>query len=178
MQYEAIANRYVTAFKKEFSDEEFVNLLSVFEGLSQAFTFEKFSSVMLNPKVGKNDKLTILKDAVKTADSKELENVLALIVEKGRIEVIPDIASVMKKSIDQSTGNFQGKVLSNFDLDDSLVSGIESSLSKKLDATISLTFVPSKFDGIKVEVEGLGVELDFSKERLNSQLIEHILRAI
>lgn len=178
MQYEAIANRYVNAFKKKFSDEEYANLLPVFEGLSEAFKLEKFAAVMLNPQVLKSEKLAILQAAVKSADSKELDNFMALIVENGRIEIIPDIAVVIQKSLDEKSGTFQGKVLSNLTLDDTLISGIESSLSKKLDATISLAFTPCDFDGIKVEVEGLGVELDFSKERLNTQLIEHILRAI
>ena len=32
--------------------------------------------------------------------------------------------------------------------------------------------------GIKVEVEDLGIEINFSKSRLNMQLVEHILKAI
>jgi hypothetical protein len=31
---------------------------------------------------------------------------------------------------------------------------------------------------IKVDIEGLGVEISFSKERLKAQMIEHILKAV
>ena len=34
------------------------------------------------------------------------------------------------------------------------------------------------YDGIKVDIDGLGVEVGFSKERLKSQLIHHILKAV
>ena len=34
------------------------------------------------------------------------------------------------------------------------------------------------YDGIKVDIDGLGVEISFSKDRLKSQLIDHILKAV
>ena len=55
---------------------------------------------------------------------------------------------------------------------------LSSSLSKKFDLNISLEFVENDFNGIKVDVEDLGVEINFSKSRINSQMIEHIIKAI
>jgi F-type H+-transporting ATPase subunit delta len=38
--------------------------------------------------------------------------------------------------------------------------------------------VKNDFNGIKVAVEGLGIEINFSKDRIDSQIIEHIIKAI
>ena len=63
-------------------------------------------------------------------------------------------------------------------MDAKTVKALSSGLGKKVDADITLEFVKTNFDGIKVEVEDLGIELNFSKERINSSLIDHILKAI
>jgi len=34
------------------------------------------------------------------------------------------------------------------------------------------------FDGIKVDVDGLGVEISFSRSRISDQIVDHILKAI
>ena len=55
---------------------------------------------------------------------------------------------------------------------------LSNGLSKKFDSSISLSFVKNDFNGIKVGIEDLGVEINFSKSRINSQMIEHIVKAI
>ena len=55
---------------------------------------------------------------------------------------------------------------------------IQKNLSKKLNSTIKLTLTKSDYNGIKVEVKDLGIEVAFSKSLMNQQLIEHILKAI
>ena len=34
------------------------------------------------------------------------------------------------------------------------------------------------YDGVKVSIDGLGVEVGFAKNRLKSQMIDHILKAV
>jgi len=58
------------------------------------------------------------------------------------------------------------------------VNELSSGLNKKFNSTITLTFVKNDFNGIKVEVVGLGIEINFSKDRIDSQMIEHIIKAI
>ena len=59
-----------------------------------------------------------------------------------------------------------------------MISDLSSGLSKKFDSTISLNFVKNDFNGIKVTVEGLGIEINFSKDRIDNQIIQHIIKAI
>ena len=59
-----------------------------------------------------------------------------------------------------------------------LIEDLSAGLSKKFDSKISLHAVKNDFNGIKVDVEGLGIEINFSKDRIDSQIIEHIIKAI
>ena len=55
---------------------------------------------------------------------------------------------------------------------------LEENLSSKFNAKIKLENVVSEYPGIKIELDDLGVEVSFSIERLKTQMIEHILKAI
>ena len=58
------------------------------------------------------------------------------------------------------------------------VKDLEGKLAARLGTTVTLTAETAECDGFKVEVPGLGVKIDFSQEKLNSQLLAHVLRGI
>ncbi|MEA1918155.1 MAG: F0F1 ATP synthase subunit delta [Campylobacterota bacterium] len=175
---ELIAKRYIKAFSDSVDAESFTNASVLFDVLTQEFSNTKFKEIVYSPSISNEIKLELLLASVKNADSKELNNLISLLVEHGRIEVIPAIASGMKKEIARINKNYTGKVFSNSEIEDSTISGLSAGLSKKVNANIVLEFVKDDFDGIKVEVEDLGLEVQFSNNRLNSQLVNHILKAI
>ncbi|MFY4754439.1 F0F1 ATP synthase subunit delta, partial [Aliarcobacter butzleri] len=74
--------------------------------------------------------------------------------------------------------NYLGVVYTNQELSSDYISTIEKHFSKKFDVKLSLSQNVCDYDGIKVDFDGLGVEISFSKDRLNSQLIDHILKAV
>jgi F-type H+-transporting ATPase subunit delta len=115
---------------------------------------------------------------VEKAKSEKINNFIKLLAEKNRFELIPEIALQISKEIAVVNNAYTGKIFSDTDIDAAMVKSISAGLSKKVDANITLEFVKTDFDGIKVEVEDLGVEINFSKERINSTLIDHILKAI
>ena len=115
---------------------------------------------------------------MKSAGNKKIENLLSLLAENGRIDIIPAIAVEMKKELAREKNAFVGKVYSDSAIDNKAIEGLSSGLSKKVGSSITLEFVKSDYDGIKVEVNDLGIEINFSKNRLNSQMIDHILKAI
>jgi F-type H+-transporting ATPase subunit delta len=84
----------------------------------------------------------------------------------------------LKKDVANSTKNYEGIIYSDSDIDAKVIEELSGGLCKKFDSNISLSFVKNDFNGIKVEVEGLGIEIDFSKDRIDSQIIEHIIKAI
>ena len=175
---ELIAKKYIKALKATTDLEALKNISEVFSVLADSFSDEKFVSILVNPHVGSNDKSEILLAAVKSADSEKVNNLIKLLVENGRIDIIPAIAKELKKDIANQTKSYEGVIYSNSDIEERVISELSSGLNKKFNSTISLSFVKSDFNGIKVEVTGLGIEINFSKDRIDSQMIEHIIKAI
>jgi len=175
---ELIAKKYIKALKVESDLEYIQGARDVFAVLSDSFKEEKFVSIVSNPNVSSEDKSSLLLEAVKPAKSEKLNNFIKLLVEHKRINIIPAIAKELDKDIAISTKTFIGKVFSDSEIDKKTIKSLSEGLSKKFDSSISLEFIKNDFNGIKVEVEGLGIEINFSKDRIDSQIIEHIIKAI
>lgn len=175
---ELIAKRYIKAMKNSVDASSMESAAAVFSALAESFKNEKFVNIIDNPNVSISDKSTILLDAVKSANSDKINNFVKLIVENKRINIIPAIAEEMRKDLAKTTKTYEGIIYSDSDIDEKVISELSSGLSKKFDSTITLVHVKNDFDGIKVDVEDLGVEINFSKTRINNQMIEHIVKAI
>lgn len=175
---ELIAKRYVKALGEATGSESSANIAELFNAITASFANKKFLQIMENPDVAKTEKESILLSAVKPAESEKLNNFMKLLVENGRISIIPAMAEEMRKEIARSSKNYSGIVYSNDEIDAETLKDLSAGLSRKVDATVVLEFVKSDYDGIKVEVSDLDMEINFSKSRVNAQLIEHILKAI
>ena len=175
---ELIAKRYVKALTSDADTASVEAMSEVFAGLAESFKDDKFLNIVTNPNVAAQDKEALLLDAVKKAESEKLNNFVKLLVENKRVQIIPAVSKVLKKDIAVSTKTFEGKIYSDSDIDAGVVKSLGEGLSKKFDSTITLTFVKNDFNGIKVEVEGLGIEINFSKDRIDAQFIQHIIKAI
>ena len=173
-----VAKRYVSALLDGENAEGMASLLAVFEALTTQFDNEKFVDIISSPSIAASVKEEILLAAVASLKSDKVNNFLKLLAEKNRFELIPEITNQLSKEMAVVNNAYTGSVLSDVDMDAKTVKSLSEGLSKKIDANITLEFVKTDFDGIKVEVEDLGIELNFSKERINSSLIDHILKAI
>jgi len=175
---ELVAKRYIKALKSNMDDKALGSLSEVFSVLALSFKDEKFINIISNPGVSSQDKTNILLDAVKSVKSEKVNNFIKLLGENNRLNIIPSLSVALKKDIAQSTKTYQGVVSSNSDIDSSVVKNLGDGLGKKYNSNITLDFVKSEFDGVKVDVEDLGIEINFSKSRINDQIIEHIVKAI
>lgn len=173
-----VANRYVKALLEGETAKDMAALSAIFDALASQFEDESFFDFISAPHVNSSVKEEILLAAVEKAKSQKLNNFIKLLAEKNRFELIPEIASQISKEISVVNKAYNGKIFSDIEVDAKTVKALSSGLSAKLEANITLEFVKTNFDGIKVEVEDLGVEINFSKERINSTLIGHILKAI
>ncbi len=175
---ELIAKRYIKALKTNSDIADMENTMIVFSSLAESFNNDKFISIISDPNVSANDKSNILLAAVKPAQSDKINNLIQLLVENKRINIIPTIAIELEKDLANSTKTYSGTIYSDSEIKATLLADLSSGLSKKFDSTITLSFVKNNFNGIRVEVEGLGIEINFSKDRIDSQIIEHIIKAI
>ena len=175
---ELIAKRYIKAIKKSSDVDSMQNMTLIFSTISKFFNNEKFLQIINNPDVSKDQKSEILLASVKSADSKEVENLIKLLAEHNRINIIPAIAEVLRKDVAATSKNFSGTIYSDSDIDSKVLADLSTGLGKRFDSNISLEFIKNDFNGIKVDVQDLGVEINFSKSRINSQIVEHIIKAI
>ena len=175
---ELIAKRYLKAIKQSSDAKTMQDVALIFSVLAESFKDEKFYQIINNPDVSKTQKSDILLSSVKSADSKDVNNLIKLLVENNRISIIPAIAEIMRKDIANTSKSYSGVVYSNSDIDAKVIDGLGGGLGKRFNSNITLKFIKSDFNGIKVDVEDLGIEISFSKSRINSQIIEHIAKAI
>ena len=173
-----IAKRYVKALLDGSSAEDVLLYKEVFDGLSQAYTSDKFADVMLSVYVDIETKKEILLDSVKKVNNKNINNLLSLLSEKSRIDVIPAIAEELRMKIASSTNSYNGFIYSDEEISNDLVKKLADGLGSRTKASVGLTFVNNGYNGIKIEVDDLGVELSFSKSRIRAEMIDHILKAI
>jgi F-type H+-transporting ATPase subunit delta len=173
-----IAKRYVKALTSMMDAEALSNTKVLFDALAEAFKDKKFSSVINDPEISDEQKVSLLLAVVEGAKSEAVNNLIKLMVEKRRLPVIPAMAEALRIELARMNKTYEGKVYSNSAVEASTLEALGSDLGKKMDAVITLKFVESDYNGIKVEVEDLGVEVSLSKSRMNAQLIEHILKAI
>ena len=173
-----IAKRYVKALSSLMDAEALANTKILFDALAAAYTEKAFADVINDPQIGDAAKEGLLLAVVEGAKSEAVNNLIKLLVEKRRLAVIPAIAEELRLMLAGINKTYEGKVYSNTAVEAATLNALSSDLGRKMDATITLAFVPSDYDGIKVEVEDLGVEVSLSKSRMNAQLVEHILKAI
>jgi F-type H+-transporting ATPase subunit delta len=178
MQYELIAKRYIKSLMDVCDQSSLENIADLFTNVAKVFENEKFVLIMNSNDVKKEAKQQLILDMVAPANSTIVNNLIKLLAENGRLPLIPVLASELKRSIASSKRMYKGRIYSNSVVDQASVDLIARDLGTKTGSTIALDYVASDFDGIRVEVDDLNVEINFSKSRLNAQLVEHILKAI
>jgi F-type H+-transporting ATPase subunit delta len=172
-----IAKRYVKALI-DGRDIQAINSISCnLNTISSAFGDEKFISIISSPEVASCSKADLI---ISLVDGSEqiLNSFIKLLSEKRRLTLLPSIANELNIQIAKMNNSYVGVVYTNQELSSNYISSIEEQFSRKFNVKLSLSQNICNYDGIKVDIDGLGVEISFSKERLKTQLIDHILKAV
>ncbi|QKJ23892.1 F0F1 ATP synthase subunit delta [Poseidonibacter lekithochrous] len=172
-----VAKRYVKALIDGRDNKVVSTVAKSLNTISTAFADEKLNSIISSPEVNDSKKVELVLSLVKKADE-TLTNLVKLLGEKRRLALLPFIAEELNAQIAIMNNKYVGVVYTNQELSSDYVSSIEAQFSKKFDVNLSLSQNVCDYDGIKVDIDGLGVEISFSKERLKSQMIDHILKAV
>ena len=173
-----VAKRYVKALIDGRDNQVINNISYNLNIISSAFGDEKFISIISSPEIADYSKVDLIISLVDTANDKTFNNFIKLLGEKRRLSLLPFIANELNIQIAKMNNSYVGVVYTNQELSSNYISSIEEQFSKKFDVKLSLSQNVCDYDGIKVDIDGLGVEISFSKERLKSQLIDHILKAV
>jgi len=172
---EAIAKRYVKALVA--SGDDIDSASEVLSSISSAFSNSKFKNIIHSTELSTSDKENFILSLIETQDLK-LTNFLKLLVANNRLDDIPAISKELNKQLAIAKGEFDGTLVSNFEVKEDEIAQLQENLSKKLGSKINLINEVTDYPGLKIEISDLGVEVGLSTDRVKSQLAEHILKAI
>ncbi len=172
-----IAKKYVKALVASVDEKEIESFHQDLTALLPAFKNAKFRAITESHELSREKKSAFLMGFIESKSPK-IENFVKLIVEKGRISLLPAIARELGRVIEEKTNSYKGRLISGQSIDKKAIKEIEETLSKRLGATISLENVVTTYPGMKVEIENLGLEIGLSMERIKQQIAQAILSAI
>lgn len=172
-----VAKRYVKALMSDKNNDNLKAIYAQLKEISAAYTDDKFISIILSTDVDTNKKVEFV---LSLTDSKSdmLTNLVRLLAEKKRLNIIPEIVKVLEKELSIINNSYSGVVYTNKELSSNDMQKLNDQFSKKFDVNLELSQNICDYDGIKVDIDGLGCEISFSKERLKAQMIDHILKAV
>ncbi|MCH9813357.1 MAG: F0F1 ATP synthase subunit delta [Epsilonproteobacteria bacterium] len=172
-----IAKKYVKALSATMDDAGLTATFNSLEALIPAFQEKKFNNILHSNEVSNAQKESFVLSLLDNTDAK-FTNFVKLLSANGRLSEIPSIVKELSNQIALKNNQYEGLLISNFEVEASQLEEIEKNLSSKLDASIKLSNQVTDYPGIKVEVESLGIEVSFSADRLKSQMAEHILKSL
>lgn len=178
---ELVAKRYTKALIKSSSKDELERYNRYFQILDKIFENSKIRLILSSIEINESKKSKLLIDILKKVEKnidKKFENFLKLLAEKKRIYLIPIVAKELQKELSLMENRFTGTIYSESNFTKNEIARIEKMVSQKIGSSITLNQSSKLYDGIKVEVDALGIEIGFSKSKVKKDIIEHILKAI
>ena len=172
-----VAKRYVKALLEGRDSSSITAIYKELNEISTAYTDEKFLAIITSSEVRATQKAALVISFVNDC-SAATQNFVKVLASNKRLDIIPHIVKELDAQVAIISNSYAGIVYTNKELSAQYVTSIEEKFSKKFDVNLTLTQDVCDYDGIKVDIDGLGVEISFSKARLKSQLIDHILKAV
>ena len=172
-----IAKRYV----KALIEGKDISIISSIEDelklISSAYSDEKFLNIISSIDIESTRKTDLIISFVENC-STTVKNLIVLLASNRRLNIIPAISLELSKQVSKLKNSYEGVVYSKEELSDTYLNEMQTSFAKKFNVDLTLKNEVSSYDGIKVDIDGLGIEIGFSQERLKSQMIDHILKAV
>ncbi len=170
------AKKYTKALLGALKGSEVENALKLLEKMSRSFEDAQVYGVINSPFVLKSKRLELVLEAFGVQD-KKLVNFLRLLNDKNRLSEIPNIFEELNRYIRAKNNEYELIVQSNFALDSSDLEHIKQRLEHKLKVKLYVVQKKSNIEGIKLFVDGMGVESAFLKQSFTNGIKNHILKA-
>ena len=174
---ELIAKRYVKALLEVIPENQREDYSYILNSLSALFDNRTFKNIIESPIVSSKQKADLLLEPLKSGNI-PLINLIKVLAENGRLSLIPYIAKSLNQEVQKERNEYEGILSSGDELSLDDIAKLEKSLATYTGSTIKLTQQKSNLDGIKVTVDDLGIEVNFSKERVKEQLIDFITKSL
>ena len=172
---ELIAKRYAKALSLVCKDMPL--MVDTLSTLATSINEEEVQSLLKSPLVSDVQKCDVILSAV-SDDDMVLVNFIKILGENKRLDLIPAITDVLKRDLQKELNTYEGVVTSNEPLSDKKVTSLEQTLQKYTGSTIKLKQEQTSSDLFRVLVSDLGIEVDFSKQRVKEDLIDFIKKSL
>lgn len=172
---ELIAKRYARALSSVSKD--LPGILEVLNVLSEVVSSAEIKSTLTSPIISSENKTAMILSALSDKDV-TLVNFIKILGENGRLDLIPAITKVLNSDQQRVSNEYEGVLKSASSLDEAVLANLEETLKKYTGSTIKLTQEKSDLEGVRVSVDDLGIEVNFSKQRVKEQLIDFIKKSL
>jgi len=173
---ELIAKRYAKALTSVVTDLS--GILDVLNALAEALGSAEIKSALFSPMVSGEKKTEMILAALGQNADSSLVNFIKILGENSRLDLIPAIAKVLNAEQQRISNQYEGVVRSTSSLDEASLNTLEETLKKYTGASIKLKQEQSDIEGLRVLVDDLGIEVNFSKQRVKEQLIDFIKKSL
>lgn len=173
---ELIAKRYAQALLSVSTDLPAV--LEVLNVLSEVTGSSEIKTMLISPIISSEKKTEIILAALNQNADTSLVNFIKILGENKRLDLIPAITKVLNAEQQRVSNKYEGVVRSTSSLDEATLANLEETLKKYTGSTIKLTQEKSDLEGLRVLVDDLGIEVNFSKQRVKEQLIDFIKKSL
>jgi len=175
---ELVAKRYAKALMEIDAGKKIDAFIDTLGAVASALEDPKAQEIIASPLVSAEDKVSLITESLGKKADPILKELIKVMGEKGRLGLIPELTAILKFEKKKESNSFVGRVESRNVLDAAELKSLENALSKHSGAQIALAQVKSDLNGVKVEVEDLGLELNFSKDRVKTALLDYIQKAL
>lgn len=173
---ELIAKRYAKALAD--ASENVTESTEVLNVLSEALSTQEARTAILSPIVSQDKKTEMVLASLGEGADEKMRNFIKILGENGRLDLIPSIAKVLNAQLQKESNAYEGILKTSNLLDESAIEELEKSLNTYTGATIKLTQEKTENEGLLISVEDLGIEVNFSKQRVKEQLIDFIKKSL
>ena len=172
---ELIAKRYATALSSVSKDIK--GIAEVLNVLTEAMNSEEVMTALTSPIISPEKKTEMILSSISDDDT-TLVNFIKVLGENKRLDLIPAIAKVLNADLQKESNKYEGVLKSSKKLSKEELSKLEKTLKTYTGSTIKLTQEKTDLDGLRVSVDDLGIEVNFSKQRVKEQLIDFIKKSL
>lgn len=172
---ELIAKRYAQALSSVSKDLS--GILEVLNVLSEVISSSEIKSTLTSPIISSEQKTAMVLSVI-SDDDKILVNFIKILGENKRLDLIPAITKVLNTDQQRVSNEYEGVLKSTSSLDEATLANLEETLKKYTGSTIKLTQQKTDLEGLRVSVDDLGIEVNFSKQRVKEQLIDFIKKSL
>ncbi|HIP12776.1 MAG TPA: F0F1 ATP synthase subunit delta [Arcobacter sp.] len=173
---ELIAKRYANALSE--STKDISGIAELLNTLTESIDTKEVKNVLTSPIIPNEKKTEMILSALGTHADNTLINFIKVLGENKRLDIIPSISKVLNTKLQKVSNKYEGILKSKETLDAAALSNLEETLKKYTGSTIKLKQEKSDHDGLRVSVDDLGIEVNFSKQRVKEQLIDFIKKSL